>query len=145
MLFYGNLSYNNILKIKAALTMPEKLQITEKYQTKIQCFECALTVNMPILKEKQKAQCPRCGYTLSAIHRNANQRIIAFSITALIFLIASLPFKFLSFSTNGLENHFDAITSFFVLTTARANRISHYFCHTYCGFTVINLFTYSNE
>ena len=95
--------------------MPENLQITEIYQTQVQCYECALTVNMPILKEKQKAQCPRCGYTLSAIHRNANQRIIAFSITALIFLIASLPFKFLSFSANGLENHFDAITSFFVL------------------------------
>lgn len=95
--------------------MPEKLQITEIYQTKIECFECALTVNMPILKEKQKAQCPRCGYTLSTIHRNANQRIVAFSITALIFLLASLPFKFLSFSANGLKNHFDAITSFFVL------------------------------
>ena len=95
--------------------MPENLQITEIYQTQLQCYECALTVNIPILKEKQKAQCPRCGYTLSAIHRNANQRIIAFSITALIFLIASLPFKFLSFSANGLENHFDAITSFLVL------------------------------
>jgi paraquat-inducible protein A len=101
--------------MRAALTMPDNLQTTEICQTQIQCLECALTVNVPILKEKQKAQCPRCGYTLSAIHRNANQRIIAFSITALIFLIASLPFKFLSFSANGLENHFDAITSFFVL------------------------------
>ena len=81
----------------------------------VQCHECALSVKLPILAERQKAQCPRCGYTFSVIHRNANERIIAFAITGLIFLLASLPFKFLSFSSNGLENHFDIITSFVVL------------------------------
>jgi len=88
---------------------------TEEYYVKVQCHECALTINLPQLKENQKAQCPRCGYTLSAKHKNANERIIAFAITALIFLLASLPFNFLSFSTNGLENHFDVINTFFIL------------------------------
>lgn len=81
----------------------------------VQCHECALTVKLPNLKERQKAQCPRCGYTLSTIHRNANERIIAFAISGLIFLLASLPFDFLSFNSNGLENKFDIIKSFFVL------------------------------
>ena len=81
----------------------------------IQCHDCALDVKLPILKENQKALCPRCGFTLSTIHRNANERIIAFAISALVFLMASLPFKFLSFSRNGLENNFDVVSSFFVL------------------------------
>lgn len=95
--------------------MPKILQNNEIHSIEIKCNECALTVRLPELKENQKAQCPRCGYTLSVIHRNANERIIALAITALIFLLASLPFKFLSFSANGLENHFDAMTSFVVL------------------------------
>lgn len=67
------------------------------------------------MAENQKAQCPRCGFTLSTIHKNANERIIAFAVTALIFLLASLPFEFLSFSTNGLENNFNLVASFWVL------------------------------
>lgn len=98
-----------------AYTLPNNLQNIDTPTEEVQCYECALMVTIPLLHENQKAQCPRCGYTLSVLHRNANERIIAFSITALIFLIASLPFKFLSFSSNGLENHFDAITSFNVL------------------------------
>jgi paraquat-inducible protein A len=91
------------------------LQKPKTHLGEIQCHECALKVKLPKLAENQKAQCPRCGFTLSAVHRNANERIIAFAITALIFLIASLPFEFLSFSTNGLENKFDISTSFFIL------------------------------
>ena len=91
--------------------MPNKLQNNECSLDEVECYECALAVKLPQLKESQKAQCPRCGYTFSTLHRNANERIIAFAITGLIFLLASLPFKFLSFSSNGLKNNFDAITS----------------------------------
>lgn len=91
------------------------MQNQEVQLGEIQCHECALIVKLPNLAENQKAQCPRCGFTLSAMHRNANERIIAFAITALIFLIASLPFEFLSFSSNGLENKFDIGASFFIL------------------------------
>ena len=91
------------------------MQNNENYSVEVQCHECALNIKLPNLEENQKAQCPRCGYTLSTFHRNAHQRIVAFAITALIFLLASLPFKFLSFNSNGLENHFDIIKSFFVL------------------------------
>lgn len=91
------------------------MQNQETQLDDIQCHECALSIKLPKLAENQKAQCPRCGFTLSAIHRNANERIVAFAITALIFLIASLPFEFLSFSTNGLENKFNISASFFIL------------------------------
>ncbi len=95
--------------------MPNKLQNNECSLDEVECYECTLAVKLPQLQENQKAQCPRCGYTFSTIHRNANERIIAFAITGLIFLMASLPFKFLSFSSNGLENNFDAITSILIL------------------------------
>jgi len=80
-----------------------------------ECHECGLAVNMSPLHENQKARCPRCGYILMAIHRNAIERILAFSLTALIFLLASLPFEFLSFKANGLENKFDVAASFNIL------------------------------
>jgi len=80
-----------------------------------ECHECALKVNIPLLTEGQKAQCPRCGFILLAKHNNAIERVLAFSITALIFLLASLPFDFLSFKANGLENKFDIAASFNIL------------------------------
>jgi len=81
----------------------------------IKCHECALKVNVPLLAESQKAHCPRCGYVLTALHKNAVERILVFSITALIFLFVSLPFEFLSFQGNGLENSFNIIESINIL------------------------------
>ncbi|PCI69059.1 MAG: PqiA protein [Gammaproteobacteria bacterium] len=81
----------------------------------LECHECALEVTIPQLREGQKAQCPRCGFIITAMHFNSIERILAFSITALIFLLASLPFDFLSFQSNGLENKFSIISSFNVL------------------------------
>ena len=81
----------------------------------IECHECALEVNIPTLIVGKKAKCPRCGFVLTAHHANANDRIVAFSITALIFLIVSIPFEFLSFQSGGLENSFSIISSFSIL------------------------------
>jgi len=84
-------------------------------KTTFECHECGLAVNILPLHESQKAVCPRCGYTLIAMHRNAIDRILAFSLTALIFLIGAIPFEFLSFKANGLENKFDVAASFKIL------------------------------
>jgi len=83
--------------------------------TTSECHECGLAVNILPLHANQKAVCPRCGYTLIAIHKNAIDRILAFSLTALIFLIGAIPFEFLSFKANGLENKFDVAASFNIL------------------------------
>ncbi|SEL73462.1 paraquat-inducible protein A [Colwellia chukchiensis] len=91
------------------------MQSINQPMNEVQCHECALMVKLPNLKENQKAQCPRCACTLSAHHRNAEARIIAFAISALIFLLASLPFNFLSFRSKGLENDFELINSIFIL------------------------------
>jgi paraquat-inducible protein A len=83
--------------------------------SKIHCHECALAVTVGPLTVNQKAQCPRCGFTLTVLHCNAIERIIALSLTALVFLCLSLPFEFLSFKSNGLENKFDVTASFSIL------------------------------
>lgn len=84
-------------------------------ETIINCHECALSVRLPLIPEGQKATCPRCGYLLSSIHCNATNRVLSFSFTALIFLILSIPFEFLSFSTKGLERHINLIDSIHIL------------------------------
>lgn len=79
------------------------------------CHECGLKLVLPVLKEKQKAICPRCSYTLTAKHKNAAERTLAFSITALIFLVISLCFNFLTFKSNGIERTINLLTSIDVL------------------------------
>lgn len=79
------------------------------------CHECGLNVVIPSLKVNQKAVCPRCGYLLSANRANSFERILAFAISALIFLLASVLFEFISFSSNGLENNIKMLDSIEIL------------------------------
>ena len=59
--------------------------------------------------------CPRCGLQLTVYHHHASQRIIALAATSLIFLLASLPFEFLSFSTSGQYTSIDILGGLWVL------------------------------
>lgn len=79
------------------------------------CHECDLNVVIPSLRVNQKAVCPRCGYLLSAKRANSLERILALSLTALIFLIASTLFDFISFKSSGLENNIKMLDSVGIL------------------------------
>ena len=79
------------------------------------CHECDYQVTLPSLTHKQAAVCPRCGLQLTVYHHNASQRIIAMATTSLIFLCASLPFKFLSFSASGQYQSIDMLGSLWIL------------------------------
>jgi paraquat-inducible protein A len=81
----------------------------------VECHECALSVNISLLIERQKALCPRCGFLLSAKHHNALDRILAYSISAIFFLLLSLPFEFLAFQSNGIERKIDILASLTIL------------------------------
>jgi len=81
----------------------------------VECHECALSVNISLLLERQKALCPRCGFILSAKHHNALDRILAYSISAILFLLLSLPFEFLAFQSNGIERKIDILASLTIL------------------------------
>jgi len=81
-----------------------------------ECHECALSVNISLLVERQKAICPRCGMMLTAKHHNALDRILAYSFSSIFFLLLSLPFEFLAFQSNGIERKIDILTSLTILT-----------------------------
>lgn len=79
------------------------------------CHECHNQVTLPVLKHKQAAVCPRCGLQLTVYHHNASQTIIALATTSLIFLFATLPFEFLSFSASGRYQSIDILGSLWIL------------------------------
>jgi paraquat-inducible protein A len=89
--------------------------LDDESSTIVECHECALIVNISLLNERQKALCPRCGFILSAKHHNALDRILAFSISAIFFLLLSLPFEFLAFQSNGIERKIDILASLTIL------------------------------
>ena len=90
--------------------------MNDQYIGIVECHECALIVNISLLGKRQKALCPRCGLILTAKHHNALDRILAYSLAAVIFLLLSLPFDFLAFKTNGFERKIDILSSLTVLT-----------------------------
>lgn len=65
------------------------------------CHECAADVHLPNIRRPHKVFCPRCGNLLTVIRYQAIQKTAIFSLTALIFLMLSLPFEFISFSAAG--------------------------------------------
>jgi len=94
-------------------TIETKTRIIKSHT--ILCHECHLRVKLPLLTHKQAAVCPRCGLLLTVYHHNASQRIIALATTSLIFLLASLPFEFLSFSTSGQYQSIDILGALWTL------------------------------
>ena len=77
----------------------------------IACHECDLLVSLPQMPAGHKASCPRCGYVLTRNFHNTKRKILAFSLTSLIFLLFSMPFPFLSFSAQGTERVLTLIES----------------------------------
>lgn len=85
-------------------------QTQQKIET-VTCHECALNIVIPELDHKQSAHCPRCGYTLTAKHNHIIDGIIATASATLVLLLASLPFDFLSFSSQGKKQQMDMLGS----------------------------------
>jgi paraquat-inducible protein A len=67
----------------------------------VECHDCALMVHIPVIEHKHKANCPRCGKELAFFHHANTEYIIAFAITSIAFLFATIAFPFLSFSIQG--------------------------------------------
>ncbi len=70
----------------------------------IACLECDLVLPMPELDEGQRANCPRCGHTLTSRPLDGFQRSLAFTLAASVFLMAPCMFPFLTMKAGGLEN-----------------------------------------
>ncbi|WP_339768619.1 paraquat-inducible protein A [uncultured Paraglaciecola sp.] len=97
--------------------MDESIKITTACQ-QVQCLECGYLVEVPPLVHRQRAQCPRCHYVITTYYQNMVQKLVAFSVAALIFMVAALNFEFLSFSANG---QYHAINIFSSIETLADN------------------------
>ncbi|MDF2178966.1 paraquat-inducible protein A [Aliiglaciecola sp. CAU 1673] len=84
---------------------PLTRSVSASHSQEISCHECGLVVNLPRLGHKQKAVCPRCGSLLTLYHQQAIDKILAFSLSGLFFLVASLPFDFMVFGVRGQVQH----------------------------------------
>ena len=81
------------------------------------CHECDLMVDVPALEVGERATCPRCNYLLAANRPHAQDRVFAFSLSALIFLLLANTFPFLGFSAQGQERTVTLLQSVAILIT----------------------------
>jgi len=79
------------------------------------CHECDLLVSFPELEPGSAAVCPRCDYILTKRHKNAMERLLAFAVSGLIFLLMSAMYPFLSFSAGGQDRVVTLLQSIDVL------------------------------
>ena len=70
----------------------------------IACHGCDLLVDVGDLQHGERAYCPRCGHFLTRYRHDMMNRVLAFTIAAIILLVVSLNYPFLSFAASGLES-----------------------------------------
>jgi len=73
-------------------------------QTHTACEECDLLIAVPAVAEGERAECPRCGHTLTQKPRQGFERSLSFALAACIFFAMSLSFPFLTLANGGIEN-----------------------------------------
>ncbi|EPC04290.1 paraquat-inducible protein A [Litchfieldella anticariensis FP35 = DSM 16096] len=71
------------------------------------CHECDWVVALPPLRPRERADCPRCGYTLAKRHYRPVQRSLALATSALIALLLAVSFPFVSFEVSGISNRIE--------------------------------------
>ena len=81
----------------------------------IACHECDLLVSYTKLEPGSVAVCPRCDYVLTKCHYNAMDRLLAFALSGLVFLLMSSLYPFLSFSSKGQGREVTLLQSIDVL------------------------------
>lgn len=83
----------------------------------VACHECDLLVRVPPLKPREHANCPRCGHLLTAKRPDASARLLAYSLTALLFLVLGNAFPFITLNARGMEQEVSLMGSVAVLFT----------------------------
>ena len=73
-------------------------------QTHTACEECDLLIAVPAVAEGERAECPRCGHTLTQRPRQGFERSLSFALAACVFFAISLAFPFLTLANGGIEN-----------------------------------------
>lgn len=83
----------------------------------LHCEQCHNVCSVPVLSAGTRADCPRCGHTLITKRKNASERVLAFALSAMVFLGLSLPFNFLTFRASGQHHSIDLPSGLGVLVS----------------------------
>jgi len=67
------------------------------------CHECDLLITIEDLVEGGRASCPRCGHVIATNSPDGMTRSLAWALSAVLLLVASNLFPFLSLKASGLE------------------------------------------
>lgn len=89
--------------------------MAESNTLSIVCEQCHTKVHIPVLAHRQRAVCPVCSHTLVSYRKGASEKLLALTFSALIFLLLSLPFNFLTFKASGQKHSIDLPTGITVL------------------------------
>ncbi|MBT3136604.1 paraquat-inducible protein A [Alteromonas sp. ALT199] len=89
--------------------------MAESNTLSIVCEQCHTKVHIPVLAHRQRAVCPVCSHTLVSYREGASEKLLALTFSALIFLLLSLPFNFLTFKASGQKHSIDLPTGITVL------------------------------
>ncbi|ATC96966.1 paraquat-inducible protein A [Pseudoalteromonas tunicata] len=68
----------------------------------VACPHCDFLVDLPALAANQRALCPNCGHQLSRGNFHTQATVISMALSALIMLLSSLFYPFISFSNQGM-------------------------------------------
>ena len=87
----------------------------DAYESCAICHECDLLVEVGDLPAGLKATCPRCGFVLTRAHRSAVDRMLIFSISALVCLVFSNLMEFVQMAIAGQQRKITLIETLRVL------------------------------
>lgn len=82
------------------------------------CPACDLVVVLPSLRPGEAASCPRCHCEMTYRGHAPAERVLAYASSALVMLILTLPFTFLTFTLSGMTEQIVLLDTAFAL---RAN------------------------
>ncbi len=68
------------------------------------CPACDLVFDVAGLRHRETARCSRCGHFLTGYRADELNRVMAFTVSALILLLLACSFPFLEFRASGLES-----------------------------------------
>ena len=66
------------------------------------CPRCDLICRIGAVEIGQKAECPRCGYRLLGKSEYRADKLLAYSVTAVVLLIFALTLDFIQYDSSGL-------------------------------------------
>ncbi|WP_105254577.1 paraquat-inducible protein A [Pseudoalteromonas sp. T1lg75] len=69
---------------------------------RLACSHCDFIVEVPDLAAGQVAKCPHCRSQINLRTENNDSQVVALSLSAILLLLSSVFYPFISFSSNGL-------------------------------------------